>query len=413
MFRQIAASRCPYRQSRQPKLYSNRAPIPALNSLVADNHFVERVSPALSLCDRGLVCPAGDFAIDPVRPVDLAVITHAHSDHARTGSARYLCAEECAPILAQRLGSSAKITGVPWRTPTRVGGVWISFHPACHVRGSAQIRIETPDEIAVVTGDYKRAPDPTTQLFEVVPCDTLVTESTFALPIYRWDPTAIIIAQIADWWHANAHLGIASILYCYSLGKTQRVLAELALLAQTPTYGWIGNRSQIREEHRPIYLHGAAVALTEIYRQAGVILPPTYPITNSKADASAAQDELLSGPAFQRPFAGALVIAPPAAAGDGDAAWMKRFGTDAATAFASGWMRVRGVRRRRGHDVGFALSDHADWPGLIATVRETSAKRVLITHGSSDILARYLRELSIDAAILGQGSISDSDEEEA
>lgn len=369
---------------------------------------MDRVSPSLALTDRGLFCPKGDFAVDPVRPVETAVITHAHSDHARPGSANYICAHECLPILRARLGPAASIRAVPWREPVQLGATRVSFHPAAHVRGSAQIRIESRDEVAVVTGDFKREPDPTTEPFESVPCDTLVTESTFAMPIYRWRPTHDTITDIAHWWHAAAERGVPAVLFCYALGKSQRVLAELAALAsRDPRFAWIATHE------RPILIHGAVAPLVDAYEAAGVALAPTHRVSDvapsSRRITDAAPD--LPGVARVHPTApaGALVIAPPSAAGT---PWMRRFGTDPATAFASGWMHVRGMRRRRGFDRGFVLSDHADWPGLIATVHQSRASRVLITHGYADILARFLREQGVDAHSLAHAFVGQFGENE-
>lgn len=355
---------------------------------------MERISPSLTLTERGLMCPRGGFGIDPIRPVPIAVITHAHSDHARWGSRRYLCVRECLEILRQRLGPSSRIDAFDWHEPVRLGDATISFHPAAHVRGSAQVRIESADEVAVVTGDYKRNADPTTEPFEVVPCDTFVTESTFAMPIYRWKETRETIKELARWWRNNIERRYASILFCYSLGKTQRVLAELDALAREPGWEWI-NEAMTRQ---PVLLHGAAGPLVDIYREAGVRMVPTRLMRDEAMPRRGrVRDDdtmMLEGASRASPFAGALAIAPPSAAGS---TWMRRFGEHFDTAFASGWMRVRGLRRRRGYDNGFVLSDHADWLDLVRTVEETGAKRVRITHGYSEVLARYLRARGVDA----------------
>ncbi len=355
---------------------------------------MERISPSLTLTQRGLMCPRGGFGVDPLRPVEVAVITHAHSDHARWGSGTYWCVRECEAILRQRLGPSAAIRSVAWREPVRHGEATVTFHPAGHVRGSAQVRIETADEVAVVTGDYKRNADPTTEPFEVVACDTFVTESTFAMPIYRWQETRETIKEMARWWRENAERGLASILFCYSLGKTQRVLAELWLLAREPGWEWIAELLA----RQPVLLHGAGGPLVELYREAGVAMAPTRLMRDEAMPRrSRVRDDdtmALEGGSYAAPFAGALAIAPPSAAGS---TWMRRFGTSFDTAFASGWMRVRGVRRRRGYDRGFVLSDHADWPDLLRTIAETGAKRVRITHGYSELLSRYLRARGVDA----------------
>jgi putative mRNA 3-end processing factor len=328
----------------------------------------------VTLTPQGLYCPLGDFHIDPWRAVDRALITHAHSDHARRGSRHYHAAASGVGFLRHRLGAEAAIEGHGFGERLTFGDVTASFHPAGHVLGSAQIRIEG-SEVWVISGDYKRDADPSCEAFEVVPCDVFITEATFALPIYRWDPLDRVMAELFAWWDQNAAQGRASVLFCYALGKAQRVLAE------------IGRRSG-----REVLVHGAIEALLEAYRAEGVALAPTRPVAALAKGTS---------------FAGELIIAPPSAFGS---PWLRRFG-DAATAFASGWMRVRGHRRRRGFDRGFVLSDHVDWPGLLRTIGETGARRVLATHGYSDTLARYLCETGLSAAPLK--TLFEGEEEEA
>ena len=324
----------------------------------------------------GLWCDRGGFHVDPWRPVPLALVTHAHADHARPGSGEYLAAAPSVPILERRLGGErsgvpgsgrAKIRGLPFGERFRLGEVELSFHPAGHVLGSAQIRIEAGGETWVVSGDYKREADPSCEPFEVVPCDVFVTEATFALPVYRWPETARVAREILDWWRMNRRAGRASVVFCYALGKAQRLLAELARLTD-----------------RAVFAHGALVAPTEVYRRAGVEMPELRPVAEA-ADGTS--------------FAGELVLAPPSAR---RSPWLRRFG-DCRTAFASGWMRLRGARRRQAVDRGFVLSDHADWPGLLETVEETGARRVLTHHGYADALARYLGERGLDAAPLETG----------
>lgn len=316
----------------------------------------------ITVTPEGLYCPAGGFHVDPWRAVDRALITHAHGDHARPGSRRYHAAASGVGLLRRRLGTA--IAGHAFGERLEIGDATVSFHPAGHVLGSAQIRIAAGGEVWVVSGDYKRDPDPSCEPFELVPCDVFVTEATFALPIYRWPPVDEVIDELLEWWQANAGAGRASVLFCYTLGKAQRVLAELG-----------------RRTDREVLVHGAVETMLEGYREQRVPLVPTRPV----------------GPRVKgERFAGELVIAPPSAFGS---TWLRRFG-DAATAFASGWMRVRGNRRRRGFDRGFVLSDHVDWPGLLRTVRETGARRVFATHGYGDTLARYLGGQGIDAATL-------------
>ena len=323
-----------------------------------------RRSQVLTFTDRGIHCPAGDFYIDPWRPVDRALITHAHSDHARPGHGAYLATTASVPILRHRLGP-IRVEGLAYGAPRRIGDAVVSFHPAGHVPGSAQIRVEVAGEVWVVSGDYKTEPDLICTPFEPVPCDTFISECTFGLPIFRWRPEAEVMAEILSWWAANAAQGKISVIGAYAFGKAQRLLAGLAQA------GPIG----------PILTHGAVEATTDILRAAGLALPPT----------------LRAGPdTTARTHPGALVIAPPAALGS---PWIDRFGATE-TAFVSGWMAVRGIRRRRGTARGFVLSDHADWPGLNAAIRETGAGRVFVTHGYTAPFRHWLAEQSYDAGIV-------------
>jgi putative mRNA 3-end processing factor len=311
--------------------------------------------------DRGLYCAAGDFYVDPWRPVDRAIITHAHSDHARPGSARYLAAAPGAGLLRHRLGQSIQLDAVSYGQVVEHQGVKVSLHPAGHVLGSSQVRIEHRGQVAVVTGDYKTHPDATCAPFELIQCDHLITESTFGLPIYRWLPATTLTQQINQWWTTNRDAGITSVIYAYALGKAQRVIGGLDAS--------IG----------PILLHGAVDAMTTAYREAGIALPPTL-----YADADAAKTHR----------GRAALIAPMSAAGS---PWLRKFGTISA-AVVSGWMAVRGKRRYQSVDRGFAMSDHADWDGLMSVIRGSGAQRVDVTHGYADAVARYLRETrGIDA----------------
>jgi len=318
--------------------------------------------------DRGLYCAAGDFHIDPWRPVERAIITHAHSDHARFGSETYVCHRDSAPILRKRLGDVAIETATYGQILTR-NGVELSFHPAGHVLGSAQIRVVWKGETWVASGDYKLESDGVSPPFEPLRCHAFITESTFGLPIYRWRPQAEIFAAIDLWRRENIAAGRASIVFAYALGKAQRVLAHV-----DPGLG-------------PIVCHGAIEAINSLYRAAGIVLPPTRLATDPR---TAIRGE------NKREFARALILAPPSAAAS---PWLKRFG-DYSDALASGWMQVRGNRRRRGLDRGFALSDHADWPGLIAAIEATGAERIFVTHGQTEALTRYLREKGLDAQAL-------------
>lgn len=310
---------------------------------------------------RGLFCEPGGFYIDPWQPVERAMITHAHGDHARPGSTAYLCAEPCAPLLRRRFGSEPVIEPVPYGQTLTLGSTRVSLHPAGHVLGSAQIRIESPAGVWVIAGDYKRAADPTCAPFEPVPCDTFITESTFGLPIYRWDPTASIVREIVEWWDRNRDAGRASVIFCYTIGKTQRLLAELASVTD-----------------KTVYVHGMMSAMIDAYRDAGIRMLPVERLIDVEDRRSRTR----------RSFAGELVLAPLPARGT---PWMRRLG-EHSDAFASGLMRVRGVRRQRAFDRGFVLSDHGDWPALLDTVAETGASRVLTTHGHAEPLARFLRK---------------------
>ena len=318
----------------------------------------------LELTPQGLYCRAAGAWIDPWRPVPRALITHAHADHARAGCGEYWAIGASETILRRRLGSTINLIPVNYGDLHRIGDARVSFHSAGHVLGSAQIRLEAGGESWLVSGDYKRCPDPSCAPFEPVQADVFITEATFALPIYRWQTGGTIARQILQWWQANPDR--PSVLLAYAFGKAQRLLAELAAIG-------VGEAGQPGGEGQEILLHGAVEALMPAYREAGVPLPPTRP-------ASAVE----RGEAL----AGRLVIAPPSAQ---NGPWMRRF-KGAQTAFVSGWMAVRGNRRRRGVAQGFVMSDHADWPGLIASIRGSGARQIYVTHGSDDTLARYLRE---------------------
>ncbi|BCG26585.1 DNA ligase-associated DEXH box helicase [Pseudomonas tohonis] len=309
---------------------------------------------------EGLYCPLGDFYIDPWKPVERAVITHGHGDHARTGNGHYLATSAGAGILRARLGD-IRLQTLDYGERLEHGGVTLSLHPAGHVLGSAQVRLEYRGEVWVASGDYKTEADGTCAPFEPVRCHCFITESTFGLPIYRWQPQAALFAEIDAWWRANQAAGRASVLFCYAFGKAQRILHGIDAS--------IG----------PILVHGAMEPLNRVYREAGVALPETR-----YAGDIARNDPLLRQ---------ALVMAPPSAGGS---TWMRRFG-DYSDAFASGWMMLRGTRRRRGVDRGFVLSDHADWPGLLWAIEQSGAERVFVTHGSVNVLVRYLSEQGLDA----------------
>jgi putative mRNA 3-end processing factor len=316
----------------------------------------------LEFREAGIYCPAADIYIDPWRKVDRALITHGHSDHARPGMGRYMATEAAAPVIRHRLGDIALQT-TRYGVVHDIGGARVSFHPAGHVPGSAQIRVEVDGEVWVVSGDYKTVDDGLSDPFEPVRCDTFITESTFGLPIYSWPSQAALRAQLNGWWAETAARGQTAVLGVYALGKAQRILRLL-----DPEIG-------------PILTHGAVEATNAVLRGQGIALPDTVPVTPDT--------EVKSYP-------GAMVLAPPSALGS---AWMRRFGA-VSTGYASGWMRLRGVRRQRAADRGFVVSDHADWDGLNSAIKATGADRVFVTHGYVSQFSQWLGEQGYDAGIV-------------
>jgi putative mRNA 3-end processing factor len=327
----------------------------------------------ISLTSRGLFCAHGGFYIDPWKPVDRAVLTHAHSDHAYRGSKRYLVAKPGEAIARIRLWSEdgeANIETAPYGRKVDINGVHVSFHPAGHILGSAQVRVEHKGEVWVVSGDYKLTPDPTCAPFEHVKCHKFITEATFGLPIYQWTPPEQIFGEISDWWRRNADGGKASVIFAYALGKAQRILAG------------------IDRSIGPIFTHGSVERLTRAYREAGVDLADTT---------------YAGGVTDKKLFAGSLIVAPPSAQ---TSTWLRRFG-QISTGFASGWMMVRGARRQRAVDRGFVLSDHADWPELNKAIRATEAETVYVTHGFSEEVVRWLNQTGMNAVALKTQFVGD------
>jgi len=314
----------------------------------------------IEFTDKGLFCPAGNFYIDPWKPVDNAIITHAHSDHARWGSKNYLCHTQTKPLLQLRLGNNNYQTA-EWNEPVHINRATVSLHPAGHIIGSSQIRIEHNGEVWVVSGDYKTENDGISGQFEPVKCHTFITESTFGLPIYQWKPQQEIFHQIQEWIVQNQSQNKCSVLIAYSLGKAQRVLQAVTKVTDN------------------IWVHGAIYNTYETLVQAGWQLPLLKKVTPDTS---------------KEALHNAVVIAPPSADGT---PWMKKF-YPYSVGVCSGWMQVRGNLRRRNADAGFVLSDHADWKGLLQAVKATEANKVFVTHGFQSAFARHLNETGIEAA---------------
>lgn len=318
----------------------------------------------LEFTDRGIYCPQANVYLDPWKPVDKALITHGHSDHARFGHKNYLCVESSLPIIRHRLQLSEQSTqSVKYGETLNIHGVKFSFHPAGHIPGSAQIRVEYKDEVWVFTGDYKLEPDNLSEPFELVRCHSLITESTFGLPVYRWKPQQEVFNNINAWWRKNQSEGKVTVITGYTLGKGQRILKNVDAS--------IGK----------IFVHGAVDVMTKILQSQGIALPEFERVTpdHKKND-----------------FEGALVVCPPSATGS---LWMRKF-YPYSLGIASGWMSLRGARRRRGADRGFALSDHVDWKDLNRAVKETGAERVFVTHGYAEVFSHWLNDQGVEARVV-------------
>lgn len=316
--------------------------------------------PLLEFTERGIYCQQAGIFIDPSQGVPRALITHAHADHARAGSQHYLCTANTAPLLKHRLGVQQNVQSVAFGETVNIHGVRFSFHPAGHVVGSAQIRLEYQGEIWVVSGDYKTVPDHITEEFELVKCHTFVTESTFGLPVYQWPSQKDVFEEINLWWSTNQRNGLASVISAYSLGKAQRIIQN------------------VDHDIGPVYCHTAVEETNRVLRNAGLELKGTRHIT----------DQLT-----KKELRGSLVVAPGTAL---SSSWMRRFG-EYSTAAASGWMILRGRKNWYHVDKGFVLSDHADWKGLNTTIAATGCDTVIVTHGYSEIFARWLRQQGYQA----------------
>jgi putative mRNA 3-end processing factor len=324
--------------------------------------------------EQGLYCPQAEVYIDPWRPVSKALITHAHMDHARWGHNAYLCSQDTKPLLKARLGESLPVQGLPYGESVHMNGVEITFFPAGHIVGSAQIRLTYKGEIWCISGDYKLENDGISTPFEPVSCHHFITESTFGLPSYRWRPSGEVITEIKDWWRANALEGRTSVIAAYALGKAQRLVKDL------------------QDSVGPIVVHPSILRMNEVIAQMGYSLPQNISDPNS----------------FEGCWGEALVIAPPGALAS---QWIQK-NKDREEALVSGWMQVRGHRRRRGVARGFVISDHADWTGLNQAVQLTGADHIYVTHGFTDLYARYLSEQGYKARVV-KTDYGKEDQEEA
>lgn len=311
----------------------------------------------LTFSDKGIYCPRADVYIDPLVPVGKAIITHAHSDHSRPGNKHYAATPHTALIMKQRLGDIAVET-YEYQDTFTINGVQFSFHPAGHIIGSAQVRVAYKDEIWVASGDYKMQPDPVATAFEPVKCHHFITESTFGLPIFTWEDESTVMAQIDEWVAGNKATGQNSVLLTYALGKAQRLLAGLA-------------------HHDPIFLHGAIDAVQQ------TLAPLHLPLGKTKHWQEYDKKQHL----------GSLILATPGSVASG---FLNRF-KPYSIAMASGWMAMRGTRRRRNMGRGFVLSDHADWDGLLKAIHSTEAQNIYVTHGYQSQLAKYLNEQGLNA----------------
>ncbi len=315
-------------------------------------------APLLVFNDKGIFCEKANVYLDPWLPVTNAIITHGHADHSRYGHKNYITHHTNVPIIKHRLGEIS-VTGKDWNETFTINGVKFSLHPAGHIIGSAQVRVEYKGEVWVFTGDYKTEDDGVAVPYEVVKCDTFITECTFGLPAFKWLPQAEVMDSVNNWWADNRAEGKTSVLFGYSLGKAQRLLKYL-----DPNIG-------------TIYTHGAIENMTKVVRPL-IDMPPTTLVTRETN---------------KKDFAGSIVLAPPSAHGG---TWIRKM-APFVTGSASGWMAFRGARRRRAVDKGFVLSDHCDWYGLLDSIKATGAEKIIATHGYTDIFSRYLRELGYDA----------------
>ena len=308
---------------------------------------------------KGIYCIPGKFYLDPWYPVEYAIISHGHADHARWGNKHYLCHNQSKAILQHRIGADISIESLPYNEYKVINGVKVSFHPAGHILGSAQIRLEYKGYIVVFSGDYKTQPDFITTPFEPVKCHEFITESTFGLPIYKWKSEEELQQELQDWIVQNQQNNRTSVFLGYSLGKAQRIM-------------------KLVEKVEEIYVHSAIHNLNKAIENSGITIPTT---------------KLLTADFKKTEIQNKIVILPPALLGS---KMIKKI-PNAATAICSGWMQIRGNRRWKGVDAGFAVSDHADWDGLLSAVKATEAEKVYVTHGSQAVFSKYLNEIGIEA----------------
>jgi len=321
----------------------------------------------LSLRPEGLYCEKGDFYIDPMQPVATALLTHAHGDHCRPGMGVYVGQKATCDLAAIRLGEAAMMRPVEYEQELRFGAVTVSFHPAGHILGSSQIRLSCDGEVWVVSGDYKLQTDPSCLPMQALACDTFITEATFGLPVFNWPETGLVANEIISWYEKGLSENATNLLFAYSLGKSQRLIMEL--IKAKPSLA------------NSIVVHRSCAALNHIYRCHGIDIP----------DLPVAEDDIAL-----KDCVGRLIISPPTTEG---ARWTRGL-KNKTSALASGWMMMRGTKRRRLVDRGFVVSDHADWPGLLNAITRTNASRVLVTHGYEDSLSRYLNEIGVSSSEL-------------
>jgi putative mRNA 3-end processing factor len=318
------------------------------------------MKPLLQFTDKGIFCEQAGVYVDPWKPVEKAIISHGHSDHAYAGHQHYLCTSGAMPVIKHRLCLNDSIQTVDYGETLVINGVTFSFHPAGHIPGSAQIRAEFKGEVWVFSGDYKLQDDGISTPFKPLRCHVFITESTFGLPVYKWKSQSDVFDDINQWWKKNQEEGKTSVITGYTLGKSQRILKN------------------VDHSIGRIFTHGAVDAINQVMRSQGISFP----------DAPRVSDDIP-----KEDLKGALIICPPSAVGS---PWVRRF-LPYSLGVASGWMKLRGTRRRRGADRGFVLSDHADWNELNVAVKETGAEKVFVTHGYSEIFAHWLNEQGIES----------------